>query len=129
MAMTKSGFKKNRQMLRKITPEVVKQFETANADNADLIVDTAKALIPVQSGVSRRLIRSIPGEGTSQIVDFGPISRILEGGTAQRFTKDGKNRGKGPARPFKNPAMNATKNDRKARNRKAVKDAIRIAKS
>lgn len=128
MPLKTTGMVRNKRFLKQIAPEAVRQFEMANKENADLIVATAKALIPEDSGTSRRLIKTVPEEGTSQLIDFGPISRILEGGTQQRTTKAGKNAGKGPARPFKNPAMNGTQNKRNARNRKALKAAIAASK-
>jgi len=129
MPLKTSGLKQQKRRLASIGKRAVSQFELANKENAELIVDTAKALVPVATGTSRALIRNIDGPEGSQIVDFGPISRILEGGTEERVSKTGKKSGKGPALPFKNPAMDATKTKRYARNRKAVRDAIKLSKS
>lgn len=128
MPLTATGMGRARRALLKITPAIEQEFEKANRDNAELIVSTSKALISTRSGVSRALIKNV-ADGEGQIIDFGPLSKILEGGTEQRFTKSGANRGAGPARPFVNPAMSATKRKRNTRNRKAVKDGLRLAKN
>jgi hypothetical protein len=107
----KSGFSATKSMLKRITPEVEAQFENANRDNAEMIVDMAKVLIPEVTGTNRALIRNIPGDDGSQLIDFGPKAKVIEGE-------------RGP-RPFVNPAMAATKKKRAARNRKAIKDAIK----
>lgn len=109
--MKKTGFGKTRSMLNKITPEIEAQFEAANRDNAEMIIDLAKVLIPEKTGASRLAIRNIPGDDGSQLLDFGPKSKVIEGE-------------KGP-RPFANPALAATKKKRAARNRKAIRKAIK----
>lgn len=104
-------------MLKRITPEIQDQFARANRENAESIVDLAKVLIPQQQsggGTNRALIRNIAGDDGSQLIDFGPKAKVIEG-----------NRG---PRPFVNPALNATKKKRAARNRKAIKDAIKAVK-
>lgn len=116
-------------MLKKITPAMEEEFEAANRDNAELVVDVARALVPVgETARARSAIKNVQ-DGKGQIVDFGPLSKILEGGTAERFTKDGQSRGRGPKLPFARPALAATKTKRAARNRKAVKAAIRVVKN
>lgn len=129
MPLKTSGMGKARRMLAKITPAIEAEFEKANRENAQSIVAVAKALIPSRSGVSRGKIKTVPNGDNGQIMDFGPLSKILEGGTAQRFHKSGKSTGAGPARPFVNPAMKSTKTKRNARNRKAVRAGLRIAKN
>lgn len=109
--MKKSGFKATRTMLNRITPEIEAQFAKANQDNAESVVDLAQVLIPTRSGVSRAQIRNLSGGDGSQLIDFGPKSKVIEG-----------NRG---PRPFVNPSLKATEKARKARNRKAIKDAIK----
>jgi len=128
MGVKVSGMKKARRLLLKITPAIKAEFEAANRENAELIVDVAKVLAPSKSGFTRGRIRNVPAVDGGQIIDFGPLSRILEGGTELRATKTGANRGKGPARPFVRPAMQGTKKKRAARNRKAIKAAIKVAK-
>jgi len=110
----KSGFGNTKALLNKITPEIEAQFEKANQDNADSIVDLAKVLIPEKTGRNRALIRSLPDADGSRLIDFGPKSKVIEGN-------------KGP-RPFVNPALAGTKKKRAARNRKAVRDAIKAVK-
>ena len=129
MGLKTSGMAKVRRMLVKLTPEITEEFESANRDNAELIVDLAKVLIPSRSGVSRSLIRNVPAQDGGQIIDFGPLSKILEGGTVERVTQEGESRGVGPARPFVNPALSGTKAKRNSRNRKAVKVAIKKVKN
>ena len=128
MGLKTQGMDKARRLMRKITPAMVDEFERANRENAEAIVDVAKVLIPSRSGVSRSKVRNVPAADGGQLIDFGPLSKILEGGTAKRSTATGANRGVGPSRPFVNPALQGTKKKRNARNRKAVKAAIRIAK-
>jgi hypothetical protein len=110
----KSGFTATKSMLNKITPEVERHFTAANQDNAESIVDLAQVLIPVRSGTSRAAIRNIAGADGSQLIDFGPKAKVIEGKNAPR--------------PFVNPAMKATSKARKARNRKAIRDAIKAVK-
>jgi len=112
--MKKTGFQATKAMLKKITPEIVAQFAKANQDNAEMIVDLAKVLIPERTGTNRALIRNMAGADGSQLIDFGPKSKVIEGK-------------RGP-RPFVNPAMAGTKKKRAARSRKAVKDAIKAVK-
>lgn len=109
--MKKSGFKATKTMLNKITPEIEAQFARANQDGAELVVDVAKVLIPERSGASRAAIRNIPGADGSQLIDFGPKAKVIEGN-------------KGP-RPFANPALKATKKKRQSINRKAIRKAIK----
>ncbi|MCZ4351534.1 hypothetical protein O4H61_03310 [Roseovarius aestuarii] len=112
--MKKTGFKATQSMLNKITPAIESQFARANKDNAEMIVDMAQVLIPVDRGVNRALIRSIAGDDGSQLVDFGPKAKVIEGNRAPR--------------PFVNPAINGTEKARRVRNRKAIKDAIKAVK-
>ncbi|MGC1497291.1 MAG: hypothetical protein WA790_15890 [Sulfitobacter sp.] len=112
--MKKSGFATTKAMLNKVGPEVEAQFEAANRDNAEMIVDLAQVLIPERSGASRAAIRNLPGADGSQLIDFGPKAKVIEGRNAPR--------------PFVNPAMKATAKKRKVRNRKAIKDAIKALK-
>lgn len=109
--MKKSGFSATKRMLAKITPEIEAQFATANRENAELIVDVAKVLIPEISGNSRGQISNVAMEEGGQLVDFGPKAKVIEGGQAPRA--------------FKNPAMKATHKKRRARNKMAVRDAIK----
>lgn len=112
--MKKSGLKSTQNMLRKITPEIEAQFEAANRENAEMIVDVAKVLIPERSGASRAAIRNMPGPDGSQLIDFGPKAKVIEGDKAPR--------------PFVNPALAATKKKRAVRSRKAIRDAIKAVK-
>lgn len=109
--MKKSGFKASKAMLGRITPAIEAKFASANQDNAEMIVDLAQVLIPQRTGVSRAAIRNLAGDDGSQLIDFGPKAKVIEGKNAPR--------------PFVNPAMKATSKARKARNRKAIKDAIK----
>lgn len=112
--MKKSGFAATKRMLNKITPEIEAQFAKANKENAESIVDLAQVLIPTPTGTNRALIRNIAGEDGSQLIDFGPKAKVIEGK-------------RGP-RPFVNPALAGTKKKRAARSRKAIKDAIKAVK-
>tara|TARA_R100000951_G_scaffold116730_1_gene130203 strand:- start:8611 stop:8949 length:339 start_codon:yes stop_codon:yes gene_type:complete len=112
--MKKSGFDRTQRMLRKITPEIEAKFATANRENADQIADLARVLIPKRTGLSAAAIRTIPADNGGQIVDFGKKAKVIEGKNAPR--------------PFVNPAMKATAKARKARNRKAIRDAVKAVK-
>jgi len=101
-------------MLNRITPAIEAQFAKANRDTAEMIVDLAKVLIPERTGASRAEISNTEVEGGGQLINFGQKAKVIEGES-------------GP-RPFKNPAMNLTKTKRRARNRKAIKDAIKAVK-
>jgi len=129
MGLKATGMARSKALIRKITPAVTDEFKKANRENAQAIVSTAKALVHSSSGKSRSSIKAVSDGDTGQIIDFGPLSKILEGGTKQRTNKSGANRGKGPKLPFKNPAMSATAKKRRARNRLALKLAIQRAKN
>ena len=77
-------------------------------------MDLAQVLIPTRTGTNRALIRNIAGADGSQLIDFGPKAKVIEGK-------------RGP-RPFVNPALAGTKKARAARSRKAIKDAIKAVK-
>jgi hypothetical protein len=109
--MQKSGFDRVQTMLAKITPAIQGALAQANEKNAQEIVDLAKVLIPNVTGASRAAIGHIANPDGSQLLDFGKKAKVIEGGKAPR--------------PFVNPALAATKNARKARNRKAIRDAAR----
>ena len=127
MGIKKSGFKETKRMLHRAVPIAERKFETINRQNAEDVADVARALIPKRTGVAGALIRLLD-QARGTLIDFGPLSRILEGGTQDRQTKAGKNRGKGPRRPFVNPALAATRRIRNARNRKGVRDAWKEAR-
>lgn len=109
------GTDRVKRMLQRLPAECDRHFEQSNRDNAEDLVGVARVLIPNVSGVSRAAINNFDAPEGGQIVDFGVKAKVIEG-----------NRG---PRPFVNPALAATKKPRKARNRKALKDAIRSAKN
>lgn len=130
MALTRTGFKKAQRMLERLPEATRRHLTEANEDNASLVVRTAKVLVPVgKTARSRAAIKSTPEGDAGQMIDFGPLSAILEGGTEERFHKSGKSTGRGPARPFVGPTMRATLKQRRKRANKAVKDAIEEAKA
>jgi hypothetical protein len=109
--MKKMGFDRVNAMLARITPEIQEALAKANEENAQEIVDLAKVLIPSVTGASRAAIGHIANPDGSQLIDFGKKAKVIEGD-------------RGP-RPFVNPALQATKQSRKARNRKSIRDAAR----
>ena len=116
-------------MLETMPATTRKHLIKANAENANLIVRTAKVLVPVgKTGRAKALIKTKP-QGDGQLIDFGPLSAILEGGTAPRQTKTGANRGVGPKRAFVGPSMTATYKTRRKTTSKAVTAAIKEAKA
>lgn len=109
--MKKQGFNRVQAMLARITPAIEAEFEDANRDNAHMIVDVAKVLIPEESGASRAAMATTDAGDKGQLIDFGPKAKVIEGG-------------KGP-RPFVNPALESTKKSRTARNKQAMQRAIK----
>ena len=116
MTLRKKGFKELRNKLQKLGPAARIEFDKVNEQNAKDVADLAKVLISSPSGRSRGLIKTTPAAEGGTLIDFGPIAKILEGGTEQRTTKTGANRGSGPARPFVNPSFKATQSRRRASN-------------
>jgi hypothetical protein len=84
--------------------------------SADELVRTAKVLIPVGGdehgdGHERDKIVSIPQAEGAVLVDFGPKSKVIEGGNAPR--------------PFVNPALAVTRKRHAARAKRAVSRAVK----
>lgn len=129
MAVRKIGFKRVEKLLNEMPKTARKHFAEANEDNANAVVRVARVL--VQEGKTARAkaaIKATPEGDTGQMIDFGPLSSILEGGTKERQHKSGKSTGKGPKLPFVNPALKATEDMRRKRYQKAARDAVREAK-
>ncbi|WP_226782751.1 hypothetical protein [Oceaniglobus trochenteri] len=100
----------------------------ANRDNGELVLQVARVLVPVgATGKTKAAIKGRREGEHGYLMDFGPLSSILEGGTKERVNKAGKSSGKGPKRPFVNPALKATDRKRRARANKALRDAIKEA--
>lgn len=133
MSLSTQGFKKAQRLLEKLPETTRRHLSQANEDNAKLIERTAKVLVPTGETLrAKAAIKRTPQSDGGQLLDFGPLSAILEGGTEERQHKTGiragKSTGKGPKRPFVNPAMKATAKQRRARANKAVRDAAKEAK-
>lgn len=127
MTVRKKGFKELYAKLNRITPAARAEFDKVNEENAGDVAALARVLIPARSGQARGLIKTSPGPSGGTLIDFGPLAKILEGGTEERRTRDGQSRGKGPKLPFVNPAFEATKGRRNARNKRALKKVLRNA--
>ena len=128
MGVTKQGFRRVERLLNDLPAETRKELAKANEDNGRAVLAVARVLVPVgRTGRSKAAIRG-EKQGNGFLMDFGPLSSILEGGTKERFTKTGARRGKGPKRPFVNPAMRATLRKRRRRLQKALRDAVRAAR-
>lgn len=126
MGVKKTGFDGLRAKLRNLGPKAERTFEAVNRESGEEIVALAKVLVPEgDTGRARASIMGRPWDGTSYLVDFGPMARIIEGDTEQRTTKDGKNRGMRKGTPFANPAIQATRKKRQARYRAAVKGLLK----
>lgn len=127
MALRKSGFDKVERMLVSMPRTTRKHLSNANEDNGETVLQLARVLVPV--GATARTKAAIRGarQGDGYLMDFGPLSKILEGGTKERFHKTGKSVGRGPALPYINPSLKATAKKRAARYRKAIRDAIKEA--
>ncbi len=128
MSLTKHGFRRVTQMLN-TAPEILRRHLTeANEENAQEVVRVAKVLVPQgKTGRARAAIKAESRPNGGQLLDFGPLSAILEGGTGERQHKSGKSTGRGPKLPFVNPAMKSTAGSRKRRSAKAVRDAYKEA--
>jgi len=125
MGVKKTGFDGVRAKLRNLGPKAERTFEAVNRESGEEIVALAKVLVPEgDTGRARSSITGRPWEGTSYMVDFGPMARILEGDTKPRTTKAGENRGIRVGTPFANPAIQNTRSKRMARYRKAVKGLL-----
>ena len=129
MSLKKTGFRRVQRMLTDLPEVTEKHLKEANRDNALDVVRVAWVLVPVGATARSRAAITTRPEGNGQLMDFGPLSSILEGGTEERHHKSGKSVGKGPKRPFVNPALQATEDRRAKRNRKALSDAVKEAKS
>lgn len=129
MAVRKVGFKRVEKLLERMPETARKHFAEANEDNANEVVRVARVLVPVgQTARAKAAIKTTPEGATGQMIDFGPLSKILEGGTKERHTKSGKSTGEGPALPFVNPSLKATEDKRRKRYQKAARDAVAEAK-
>jgi len=115
-------------VLNKLPATTRKHLIKANRENGEQIAQIARVLVPTgATGRSRAAIKG-NAQGDGYLIDFGPLSKILEGGTGERTqASTGKSTGKMPKRPFVNPALKATAKKRRSRNRKAVRDAVREA--
>ena len=129
MSVRKVGFKRVERLLNELPETTTKHLRQAQEDNANEVVRVAKVLVPAsESGRANAAIKTT-AVGNGQLMDFGPLSAILEGGTQERFhKKNGKSVGAGPALPFVNPSMRSTSKSRMARVRKALRDAVKEAK-
>lgn len=117
-----------RQKLRNLAPKIKNDMIRANEQNAEDWAALARVLVPQgATGRSRAAIKTTSLGASGVLIDFGPLSKVLEGGTAKRSTKFGANRGAGPSLPFVNPSKKATAAKRRARIRKVVRGAIKDA--
>ncbi|WP_282026856.1 hypothetical protein [Limimaricola cinnabarinus] len=113
--MKKTGFDRVHRFLNNIADEAELSLDAANRENGEDVLALARVLIPEATGASRLAIRGYQMPDGGYLMDFGPKAKVIEGE-------------KGP-RPFVNPALKATRDRRKKRNRKAIKDAIARAKN
>ena len=104
------------------------RLEPALKANAEDLARTAKVLIPKKTGKAAGLIKASKVVDGHQ-VDFGPLSRVLEGGRKAGVAKSGRKYGAMPALPFVNPALKATEKRCKARVRRAARRAMKEAMS
>lgn len=124
--MKKEGFDKFQRKMQVLAERVTTAAEQANRENGEDILMHARAFVPVgTTGKAKSAIKGTDLGEAGYLLDFGPLSAILEGGTAVRTTKTGANRGAGPARPFVNPALKATNTKRARRASAAIKRALR----
>ncbi|AFA44853.1 hypothetical protein [Rhodobacter capsulatus] len=109
------------KVMRKLAdlPERVKaKVDAAMKQSGDELIRTAKVLITVaddvhKDGHERDKITGTQNADGSYLCDFGPKSKVIEGGP-------------GP-RPFVNPALAVTRKKHAARARRAVNKAVKEA--
>ena len=124
--MKKEGFDEFKRKMQGLSAKVTAETSKANVQNGEDILLHARSFVPVgATGKTKRNIKGADLGEVGYLLDFGPLSSILEGGTGSRATKTGANRGVGPARPFVNPALKATKAKRSRRNAAAIRRALR----
>ena len=71
-----------RARLRTFVPEVRARMVAVNDRNAEEVAALARTLVPMgATGRARAAIKSYSQGEDGAIIDFGPLSRILEGGT------------------------------------------------
>ena len=107
------------KVMRKLSelPDRVKaKVDEATRQSGDELIRIAKVLIPVgtdkeNDGYERDKITGTQNEDGSYLCDFGPKSKVIEGG-------------RGP-RPFVNPALSVTRKKHAARAKRAVNTAVK----
>lgn len=114
--------------LQRYSEIALQRLDPALQANAQDLARTAKVLIPKRTGKAASLIAASKVADGHQ-VDFGPLSRILEGGREKGVAKSGRKYGAMPASPFVNPALKATEKRCKARVRRAARRAMKEAMS
>lgn len=114
----------NMGKLRRIYPQ---EMTKALRQNGEEIVRTAKILAPVgKTGKTRAAIKAeVVADGIK--LDFGPLSKVLEGGRKAGVSKSGRKIGAAPAQPFVNPALKATQKRRAGRLRRAANKSVKMA--
>lgn len=114
--MTVQGGDRVARKLSQLPDRIKAKVALAIAQSAAELVRTAKVLIPVGGdihgdGHERDKITATPQGDGSQLVDFGPKSKVIEGE-------------RGP-RPFVNPALAVTRKKHGARAKRAVNRAVK----
>lgn len=119
--MTIEGTKKASDRLAGIGKKLARRLSKTNIKNAEEIADVARILVPLgtkdeqartRSQITTEVVPDSKGGGTDAVmIDFGPRAKVVEGN-------------KGPT-PFVNPALEVTRNRRRARIRRAIKAASR----
>lgn len=117
-------FRINMQKLARIVPQ---EMAKASQKNGELLVKVAKVTVPVgKTGRARAGIKgTVVAEGYK--VDFGPLSKVLEGGREAGTAKSGRKYGASKPTPFVNPALKTTAKRRSARYRRAASAAVKKA--
>lgn len=102
--------------LADLPARIKRNVDRMTKQSADELVRTAKVLIPMGGdvhgdGIERDKITATQNSDGSVLVDFGPKSKVIEGGPAPR--------------PFVNPALSVLRKKHRARASRAVNKAVK----
>lgn len=124
--MTVIGADRVMRKLSQLPKSVKDEVDKAVAQSGSELIRIAKVLVHSPNGQSREAIHGTAQADGSYLVDFGPLSKILEGGRDDpRADPSGKNIGTSAAHPFVNPALSVTRKKHKARAKRAVNKAVK----
>lgn len=126
--MTVLGADALRRKLSKLDDKIMKHVAKANQASGEELIRIAKVLVHSPNGKSRAAIKGTANADGSYFCDFGPLSKVLEGGRKDAIADPGgENIGTTAARPFVNPALQVTRKKHSARAKRAMKKGVKEA--